>query len=147
MKVGYARVSTKGQTSENQISEMAETGCELFFEEKTSGAKKRRPALEAVLEQIRADDIVGVTSLDRLTRSTPELLRIAEVFIKRTGNCSPLIQAPKTQQQFPSQLLRHDASFTFGCGDSNRLLLILSLRLSFSASFVQSGSTAREFMT
>ena len=62
-------------------------------------------------------------------------------------NCSPLIQAPKTQQQFQSQLLRHDASFTFGCGDSNRLLLILSLRLSFSASFVQSGSTAREFMT
>ena len=60
MKVGYARVSTKGQTPENQISELAETGCELFFEEKTSGAKKRRPALEAVLEQIRADDIVGV---------------------------------------------------------------------------------------
>ena len=89
MKVGYARVSTKGQTPENQISELAETGCELFFEEKTSGAKKRRPAFEAVLEQIRADDIVGVTSLDRLTRSTPELLRIAEVFIKRTGNCSP----------------------------------------------------------
>ena len=64
-----------------------------------------------------------------------------------TSNCSPLIQAPKTQQQFQSQLLRHDASFTFGCGDSNRLLLILSLRLSFSARFVQSGSTAREFMT
>ena len=84
MKVGYARVSTKGQTPENQISELAETGCELVFEEKTSGAKKRRPALEAVLEQIRADDIVGVTSLDRLARSTPELLRIAEVFIKRT---------------------------------------------------------------
>ena len=39
MKVGYARVSTKGQTPENQISELAETGCELFFEEKTSGAK------------------------------------------------------------------------------------------------------------
>ena len=62
MKVGYARVSTKGQTPENQISKLAETGCELFFEEKTSGAKKRRPALEAMLEQIRADDIVGVTS-------------------------------------------------------------------------------------
>ena len=59
----------------------------------------------------------------------------------------PLYKPPKTQQQFQSQLLRHDASFTFGCSDSNRLLLILSLRLSFSASFVQSGSTAREFMT
>ena len=62
------------------------------------------------------------------------------------GNCSPPIQAPKTQQQFQSQLLRQDASFTFGCDDLNRLLLILSLRLSFSASFVQSGSTSREII-
>ena len=80
--------------------------------------------------------------------AVPSLLDEKELLDeKKFRNCSPLIQAPKTQQQFQSQLLRHDASFTFGCGDSNRLLLILSLRLSFSASFVQSGSTAREFMT
>ena len=77
----------------------------------------------------------------------PEIQDAVGPLLKNHRNCSPLIQAPKTQQQFQSQLLRHDASFTFGCGDSNRLLLILSLRLSFSASFVQSGSTAREFMT
>ena len=65
---------------------------------------------------------------------------------KVLGNCSPPIQAPKSQQQFQSQLLRQDASFTFGCDDLNRLLLILSLRLSFSASFVQSGSNAHEIV-
>ena len=79
MKVGYARVSTKGQTPENQISKLAETGCELFFEEKTSGAKSGGQHLKLCWNKS-----VGVTSLDRLARSTPELLRIAEVFIKRT---------------------------------------------------------------
>ena len=59
MKVGYARVSTKDQTLENQISRLAETGCELFFEEKTSGAAKRRPQLEKLLRQIRKDDVVS----------------------------------------------------------------------------------------
>ena len=46
MKVGYARVSTTNQSLKNQISRLAETGCELFFEEKTSGAAKKRPQLE-----------------------------------------------------------------------------------------------------
>ena len=45
------------------------------------------------------------------------------------GNCSPPIQAPKTPQQFQSQLLCQDASFTFGYDDLRRQILILSLRL------------------
>ena len=95
------------------------------------------------------DDPMGYIVFDELDKSASHILltQVAEYFLNPSCNCSPLIQAPKTQQQFQSQLLRHDASFTFGCGDSNCLLLILSLRLSFSASFVQSGSTAREFMT
>ena len=44
-------------------------------------------------------------------------------------NCSPPIQAPKTPQQFQSQLLCQDASFTFGYDDLRRQILILSLRL------------------
>ena len=51
----------------------------------------------------------------------------AEQYIK--GNCSPPIQAPKTPQQFQSQLLCQDASFTFGYDDLRRQILILSLRL------------------
>ena len=78
-------------------------------------------------------------------RGRPRTADMREV-INAICNCSPPIQAPKIQQQFQSQLLRQDASFTFGCDDLNRLLLILSLRLSFSASFVQSGSTSREII-
>ena len=64
--------------------------CELFFEEKTLGARKRRPALEAMLEQIRADDIVVVTSLDRLAKSTLELLGIAEASIEKNSGIQSL---------------------------------------------------------
>ena len=48
---------------------------------------------------------------------------------KAARNCSPPIQAPKTPQQFQSQLLCQDASFTFGYDDLRRQILILSLRL------------------
>jgi DNA invertase Pin-like site-specific DNA recombinase len=78
MKIGYARVSTKDQTPETQLSRLAEAGCERFFEEKISGAARKRPQLEAMLGQLRKDDVVVVTKLDRLARSTAELLRIAE---------------------------------------------------------------------
>ena len=85
MKVGYARVSTTDQSLENQISRLAETGCELFFEEKTSGAVKKRPQLEKLLGQLRKDDVVVIARLDQLARSTAELLRIAEVLKKNAG--------------------------------------------------------------
>ena len=74
----------------NQISRLAETGCEIFFEEKTSGAAKKRPQLEKLLGQLRKDDVVVITRLDRLSRSTAELLRIAEVLKeKKRGNTIP----------------------------------------------------------
>ena len=64
MKVGYARVSTTDQSLENQISRLAEIGCELFFEEKTSGAAKKRPQLEKLLGQLRKD-VVVITRRDQ----------------------------------------------------------------------------------
>lgn len=90
MKIGYARVSTKDQALENQLSRLAEAGCELFFEEKISGATKKRPKLEAMLEQLRKDDIVVVTRLDRLARSTAELLRIAEALNEKSAGLQSL---------------------------------------------------------
>ena len=78
MKLGYARVSTTDQNLSIQRDRPYAAGCEKLFEEKTSGARKKRPALERLLAELRADDVVVVTRLDRLTRSTSELLRIAE---------------------------------------------------------------------
>ena len=78
MKLGYARVSTTDQQLAIQRTRLHEAGCEKLFEEKISGARKKRPVLERLLSELRADDVVVVTRLDRLARSTSELLRIAE---------------------------------------------------------------------
>ena len=48
MKIGYARVSTREQTLEIQLTKLAEASCEMFFDEKISGAARRRPRLEAM---------------------------------------------------------------------------------------------------
>jgi len=90
MKVGYARVSTKDQTLDAQLSRLAEAGCEMFFEEKISGAAKKRPRCEEMLEQLRKGDVVVVTKLDRLARSTAELLRVAETINEKIAELQSL---------------------------------------------------------
>ncbi|NKB53671.1 MAG: helix-turn-helix domain-containing protein [Rhizobiaceae bacterium] len=90
MKIGYARVSTKYQTLDTQLSRLERVGCELFFEEKVSGVAKKRPQLEKLLSQLRKDDVLVVTKLDRLARSTSELLRIAEVLNEKNAGLQSL---------------------------------------------------------
>ena len=63
------------------------------------------------------------------TGSATCLCKAGGLQLNTTSNCSPPIQAPKTPQQFQSQLLCQDASFTFGYDDLRRQILILSLRL------------------
>lgn len=78
MLIGYARVSTDDQTLDQQRAALKAAGCKSLFEEKASGAKRDRPKLAAMLDQLRAGDVVMVTRLDRLARSTRDLLDIAE---------------------------------------------------------------------
>ena len=78
MKLGYARVSTEDQTLQLQRPRLKEAGCEKVFEEKISGAARKRPELERLLGEVRKGDVLVVTRLDRLARSTAELLSIAE---------------------------------------------------------------------
>ena len=68
--IGYARVSTQGQDLAQQRAMLREAGCTRIFEEKISGAKRNRPELEKLLDHLRAGDVVTVTRLDRLARST-----------------------------------------------------------------------------
>lgn len=82
--IGYARVSTQGQDLTQQRAALREAGCTRIFEEKISGAKRDRPELERLLAHLRAGDVVTVTRLDRLARSTRDLLEIAER-IKEVG--------------------------------------------------------------
>lgn len=75
--IGYARVSTVGQSLENQIELLKEYGCIKIFEEKQSGAKSNRKALREALEYLREGDKLIVTKIDRLARSVRDLHNIA----------------------------------------------------------------------
>lgn len=78
MHLGYARVSTDAQDLNNQRTELAVAGCTKLFSEKITGAQRDRPELDRMLDHLRAGDVVTVTRLDRLARSTRDLLDIAE---------------------------------------------------------------------
>ncbi len=74
--VGYARVSSVGQSLDVQIDKLKH--CDKIFQEKKSGTSNKRPKLEACLEYVREMDTLVVTRLDRLARSTLHLCQIAE---------------------------------------------------------------------
>ena len=78
MLIGYARVSTDDQDLTLQRTALKEAGCRRLYEEKVSGAKRDRPQLARLLDQVREGDVVVVYRLDRLARSTRDLLEIAE---------------------------------------------------------------------
>lgn len=78
MLIGYARVSTDDQTLDRQREALKAAGCKRVYEEKASGAKRDRPELTRMLEHLRAGDVLMITRLDRLARSTRDLLEIAE---------------------------------------------------------------------
>src|SRR4051812_25168591 len=75
MLIGYARVSTEDQNLDLQRDALRQAGCERIFEEKESGrAGTKRPALEAALAFLRADDQLVLWKIDRLGRSLREML-------------------------------------------------------------------------
>ena len=78
MLIGYARVSTDDQDLALQRSALKAAGCRRLYEEKISGAKRDRPELARMLDNLRDEDVIVVTRLDRLARSTKDLLDIAE---------------------------------------------------------------------
>ena len=75
-KIGYARVSSVGQSLEVQLDKLSD--CEKIFEEKKSATSAKRPRLQACLEYVRDGDTLVVTRLDRLARSTLHLCQIAD---------------------------------------------------------------------
>jgi DNA invertase Pin-like site-specific DNA recombinase len=74
MIVGYARVSTDGQTLLAQQASLSEAGAERVFSEKVSGVKTDRAALAKAIAALADGDTLIVTKLDRLARSTRDLL-------------------------------------------------------------------------
>ena len=74
--VGYARVSTDGQTLDAQHTTLRAAGAEKVFAEKVSGAKTNRAQLAKAIGALGAGDVLLVTRLDRLARSTRDLLNV-----------------------------------------------------------------------
>ena len=79
---GYARVSTRDQNLAGQIAELQAAGCGNIYKEKASGAKSDRPALAKVIRRLESGDVLVVTRLDRLARSTRDLLNILDAIGK-----------------------------------------------------------------
>jgi DNA invertase Pin-like site-specific DNA recombinase len=75
---GYARVSTLGQDYSGQIEALKAAGATTIYREKISGARADRPQLAKLMSSLKAGDIVIVTKIDRLGRSTRELLELIE---------------------------------------------------------------------
>jgi DNA invertase Pin-like site-specific DNA recombinase len=83
---GYARVSTGGQSVAEQVRQLHAAGAAEIFREVASGAAIDRPQLRRLLAELAAGDVLMVTRLDRLARSTRDLLNtLAAIADRKTG--------------------------------------------------------------
>ena len=87
-KIGYARVSSTGQSLDVQLSKLNAYGCndldgEIFQEKKSGSKADNRTELKACLKHLRKGDSLVITKLDRLARSTLDLTTIADDLAKR----------------------------------------------------------------
>lgn len=85
-KYGYMRISTMrdSQKFDRQESQLAEVGCDKIYSERVSGSVRERPELNAMLDNLKEGDVVYIVSIDRLSRSTKDLLEIVDI-IKSKG--------------------------------------------------------------
>jgi DNA invertase Pin-like site-specific DNA recombinase len=90
---GYARVSTDGQTLASQDAQLHAAGCAKVYSEKASGARTDRPELAKLLKRLEPGDVLMVTRLDRLARSTRDLLNILDTVAKAGAGFKSLADA------------------------------------------------------
>jgi DNA invertase Pin-like site-specific DNA recombinase len=83
MRVGYARVSTKDQSSSLQIDALRKARCDEVYEEVASGAKTARPVLDGLLSRLRSGDTLVIWKLDRLGRNLKHLINLTNELMER----------------------------------------------------------------
>ena len=113
--LGYARVSTHDQHLTGQLEALKAAGAETIYREKISGARADRPQLAKLMAVLKAGDTVLVTKIDRLGRSTRELLEL----IERIGKAGaafrslgdPLFDTTSSQGKLMATLLAAIAEF------------------------------------
>lgn len=79
-KIGYARVSSTGQSLEVQLDKLNQVGCDKIYHEKQSGKMAARPEFQKCMNYLREGDTLVITRLDRLARSVIHLSQVAERF-------------------------------------------------------------------
>jgi DNA invertase Pin-like site-specific DNA recombinase len=81
--IGYARCSTEGQSVEGQLAALKAAGADKVYAEKISGARSDRKELARAIAALGPSDVLIVTRLDRLARSTRDLLNCLDTVGKR----------------------------------------------------------------
>jgi DNA invertase Pin-like site-specific DNA recombinase len=113
--IGYARVSTQDQRLTGQLEALKAAGVAIIYREKVSGVRADRPQLAKLMAALQPRDVVVVTKLDRLGRSTRELLDLIEA-ISKAGAAfrslgDPLWDTSSSQGRLLSTLLAAIAEF------------------------------------
>lgn len=93
---GYARVSTVGQDLSRQLRALEGARCSVVYSEAVSGARARRPGLEALRADLRRGDTVVVDGLDRLARGAAELLTLCDELLRTGVSVEALAQGLNT---------------------------------------------------
>ena len=90
MLIGYARASTIAQSLDRQTDALNEAGIKKIFTEKVTGKKFDRPEFLRMIEQLREGDVVVISELTRLSRSTKDLFTIVELIQSKGANIKSL---------------------------------------------------------
>src|SRR6516164_162038 len=113
--IGYARVSTQDQNLSGQLDALKAAGAKTTYREKISGARADRPQLAKLMASLKAGDVVTVAKLDRLGRSTRELLDLIDRISKAGASFrslgDPLWDTSSAQGRLLSTLLASIAEF------------------------------------
>ena len=111
MLIGYARVSTHEQNTTLQTDALKKAGCQKTFQDRVSGAGNERPGFKAALEYVRKGDTLLVWRLDRLGRSSKNLIEIIGGLEKRGIGFRSLQESNDEHQNHPSPCPRVCASW------------------------------------
>jgi DNA invertase Pin-like site-specific DNA recombinase len=90
--IGYARVSTYGQTLDAQFEQLRAAGCTKIYREKVTGARADRRELLRMVDALAPGDVVTVTRIDRLARSTFDLFAIVKQIVDAKGRFRSLAE-------------------------------------------------------
>jgi DNA invertase Pin-like site-specific DNA recombinase len=95
-RIGYGRISTSDQNPDSQRDALQRAGVDQIFLDTFTGTKSHRPELNKLKEQLRAGDTIVITRLDRLGRSTKDLLNLVSELQDQVVNLEVLEQSINT---------------------------------------------------